>query len=879
MAPRSVIDIPSKAQVSEARLTIAHCEQELNTLSCQIAAEESRVVQLIKEAHEQLAALQTKRGAQQKKIENARALLSPIRSMPPELLGNVFIYAFEADPLVAWRLAAVCSAWRRQALSTCFIWTRLHVKTNARADPEFFRLWLERSGNTLPLDIDIVLYDPTPRTRTPGKRRASEGISFAPPSPGLADFNSPPPFNGMIPPFPIGNPNLAPMSPLMPGTPTNPNEAAIAPPPLPQFNPPTLPPLPGLGSTPPIGFATTFSVNAPGLGSLLASLASLNPGGAVANMMANWASNGDGIPGIGLPPPPPPPPFPSMFDGPPSPITELPIDSGNDSDEDGAESHLPMPMPMPIPIRPPSILTRPAHLRAAQSWGHIVLHYLHGVMPRWKRFVLQFENVTCALPGWTALEGLNSKAPLLEEFTVVCSDARGAVTPWITDWSWLPTNLKPNMAPKLRSLELRNMPFAWNAPMLTNLTTLRLGQPMPLSSNSGIRRQQMTIITLGLDRLLNLLQRNPKLEHLELHVTLSDPLLPLEPTELPYLTSLAISGGRNALKLLEHVKLPALQILDVHITARGDMDDVLTRLYVRSANPPVREFRYVAGQRTGWGSSFAGSGPFPVTFLDNISDTIRRLVAVKCTLQTLLSELADAREGAVLCPVLKQLCLFDCHSQHNFVQQLIRLVEARNPAGSANSGVPARLNTLNLRGGPDLDSDVVDWLKTRVADTLLLQGQTALVSNGREVTTQSGRKALGRLILKPLHRFSKDGMIRYILSIPLNFIPVVGTVFFLGYNGAKSGPGYHARYFQLKKFTDDERKHWVSARRGAYTSFGFAALALNLVPFATLVFSCTSAVGAALWAADEEKNQGSRPDMSAVPEQDRTNETMVVLKD
>ncbi|KAF8755679.1 Etoposide-induced protein 2.4 (EI24), partial [Rhizoctonia solani] len=118
--------------------------------------------------------------------------------------------------------------------------------------------------------------------------------------------------------------------------------------------------------------------------------------------------------------------------------------------------------------------------------------------------------------------------------------------------------------------------------------------------------------------------------------------------------------------------------------------------------------------------------------------------------------------------------------------------------------------------------------------------------------------------------FSKEGIIRYILSIPLNFIPVVGTVFFLGYNGAKSGPGYHARYFQLKRFPQDQRKRWISERRGAYTSFGFAALALNLIPFATLVFSCTSAVGAALWAADEEKRQGSKPDMSAVPEQDKT---------
>ncbi|KAG8747735.1 hypothetical protein FRC10_011864 [Ceratobasidium sp. 414] len=155
-------------------------------------------------------------------------------------------------------------------------------------------------------------------------------------------------------------------------------------------------------------------------------------------------------------------------------------------------------------------------------------------------------------------------------------------------------------------------------------------------------------------------------------------------------------------------------------------------------------------------------------------------------------------------------------------------------------------------------------------ETLLLQGQTALVSNGREVKTRSGKKALGRLFMKPLGRFSKEGLVRYVLSILLNFIPVVGTVLFLGYNGAKSGPGYHARYFRLKRWSEEQRKQHISQYRGAYTSFGFAALALNMVPFATLAFSCTSVVGAALWAADQERRQGAKPDMSAVPERDKT---------
>ncbi|KAG8689769.1 hypothetical protein FRC08_010788, partial [Ceratobasidium sp. 394] len=562
-SPKStMLDLPSKAQVAEARLTITDCESKIGSLSSQITAEEVRVAKLIREATEQLSALQAQKTAQQKKLENARALLSPIRYMPAELLGSVFINAFEEDPLVAWRLSAVCSSWRRQALSTCVIWTRLHVKTSARAPPELFRLWLERAGNTLPLDIDITLYDPTP-SRQPSRahkrrRTGSEGISFAPPSPGFPDLPSPPPFSTSVLPFPLGGSTLPPMSPP-PIVPVDPPTDPLGPPPLPQFNPPSFQLGSVLGNGG--GTTTTFSVAGPGLGSLLAAIASLNPGGAVAGLMASLANNNNGP---GLPPPPPPPQFPSIFDGPPSPITELPIDSGNDSDDDIGDGHeLPMPMSMPVPlpaVRPASVLARPTCSRAVQSWGHIVLHYLLGVMPRWRRFIFQFENVTGALPGWTALEGLNTKAPLLEEFAVVCSDARGATAPWINEWSWIATNLKPQMAPRLRSLELRNMPFAWNASVFSGLTTLRLGQPLALTSGSNVRRfHQMTLITLGLDRLLNLLQRNPRLEDLEIHVQLNDPLLPLEPTELACLTSLRISGGRNASSLLENIKLPALQ--------------------------------------------------------------------------------------------------------------------------------------------------------------------------------------------------------------------------------------------------------------------------------------------------------------------------------
>ncbi|KAK4688815.1 hypothetical protein P7C73_g1312, partial [Tremellales sp. Uapishka_1] len=148
---------------------------------------------------------------------------------------------------------------------------------------------------------------------------------------------------------------------------------------------------------------------------------------------------------------------------------------------------------------------------------------------------------------------------------------------------------------------------------------------------------------------------------------------------------------------------------------------------------------------------------------------------------------------------------------------------------------------------------------TDLFDAVLLQkGHSTLVERGRQVNSSGGKsKQLGKVLTKPLSRFSTDNIVRYVLSLPLNLIPVVGTVFFLGYNGLKAGPGYHSRYFQLKGYDKDKREAAIQKRRGAYTAFGTVAMLLNLVPVVSILFVFTSSVGAALWAADiESKGKG-----------------------
>ena len=119
-------------------------------------------------------------------------------------------------------------------------------------------------------------------------------------------------------------------------------------------------------------------------------------------------------------------------------------------------------------------------------------------------------------------------------------------------------------------------------------------------------------------------------------------------------------------------------------------------------------------------------------------------------------------------------------------------------------------------------SDSLSWhiSSNPFSKVLLLRGYTSLVSQGREIVSDHHHgKDIGKLLSRPLEKFSQENIIRYIISLPLNAIPVVGTVFFLGWNGAKAGPGYHARYFQLKQFTKDRKEEWVQQRNGAYMAY------------------------------------------------------------
>jgi len=152
------------------------------------------------------------------------------------------------------------------------------------------------------------------------------------------------------------------------------------------------------------------------------------------------------------------------------------------------------------------------------------------------------------------------------------------------------------------------------------------------------------------------------------------------------------------------------------------------------------------------------------------------------------------------------------------------------------------------------------WLSDayeKLFDTVLAKQPSGapLIERSKNITrTSAGRSSqVGKLMLKPVARFSPAEVVRYLISLPFSVVPGLGTAFFLVYNGMKTGPTFHNRYFALKGQTGEEREKIIARRRGAYASFGVMSTALQMIPGISMVFECTSVVGAALWAAELER--------------------------
>lgn len=148
--------------------------------------------------------------------------------------------------------------------------------------------------------------------------------------------------------------------------------------------------------------------------------------------------------------------------------------------------------------------------------------------------------------------------------------------------------------------------------------------------------------------------------------------------------------------------------------------------------------------------------------------------------------------------------------------------------------------------------------------TLISRNATTMVREGREVSSGSDPiSRLGKTLKSPFSKFSPTALVRYVMYLPLNFIPVFGTAAFLFLQARSRGQMVHGRYFQLKKLSASRKQEWLEKHTGAYTAFGMVATLLEMIPVANIFFTYTNTVGAALWAADIEEINSTMTDETA----------------
>ncbi|KAH7489160.1 hypothetical protein KRP22_011444 [Phytophthora ramorum] len=110
-------------------------------------------------------------------------------------------------------------------------------------------------------------------------------------------------------------------------------------------------------------------------------------------------------------------------------------------------------------------------------------------------------------------------------------------------------------------------------------------------------------------------------------------------------------------------------------------------------------------------------------------------------------------------------------------------------------------------------------------------------------------------------------LVLLILTLPLNLIPIIGSIIYAWLNGTILAWEYHLLYFEFKNFSYSQQKAFVKEHKAQYSSFGMQALLMEMIPGVGSLFVFTNAVGAALFAAHLEEEERERTTLQggAVP--------------
>lgn len=116
---------PTEATLNDARRELISQRDSLTALTDKIDGAELALAQIVAESKCTISEMQRERLALEEQLTHTLAYTAPIRRLPQELLRHIFMFNFDDYSCCAWVLAAVCSLWRRLALSMPKIWSKV----------------------------------------------------------------------------------------------------------------------------------------------------------------------------------------------------------------------------------------------------------------------------------------------------------------------------------------------------------------------------------------------------------------------------------------------------------------------------------------------------------------------------------------------------------------------------------------------------------------------------------------------------------------------------------------------------------------------------------------------------------------------------------
>ena len=155
-------DIPKSPLLHLLKSNVAPSDSEVITIRALITEVEVRIEEL---HHNHFPASQDTESRLLEFIQVHKALLSPVRYLPSEILQEIFLHYCDHEmidiTMVPWRLGQISHRWREIALSLPALWDcipGINLNMKSRSDPSYVRAityLMERSGTSPTLKFGI----------------------------------------------------------------------------------------------------------------------------------------------------------------------------------------------------------------------------------------------------------------------------------------------------------------------------------------------------------------------------------------------------------------------------------------------------------------------------------------------------------------------------------------------------------------------------------------------------------------------------------------------------------------------------------------------------------------------------------------------------